>query len=154
MYFWNIKALKNQLTKGSFSESDSFKYFLVLSLIGSIPIPRPPFFSDGKFIHYVLGTIIFLCGIIYCYRKNGGAAGKDFLSRFFSLNLVVFIRFSPILIISGLIIFSDIMKSIIDIYQKAISLSVVYAVSILIFYRIGYHISDIAACKVLENNES
>jgi hypothetical protein len=46
------------------------------------------------------------------------------------------------------------MKSIIDIYQKAISLSVVYAVSILIFYRIGYHISDIAACKVLENNES
>jgi len=148
MYFWNIKALKHQLTEVGLSEADSMKYILFLSLLGLIPLPIPPSFSRGIFIFYVINTFTLLCGILYCYRKNGGAKGKDFLSRFFSINFVMFIRFIPFLMISGLIIYSDITKSIISNYQKTMHLFIVYIVVLLVFYRTGYHISTIADYKI------
>ena len=47
-------------------------------------------------------------GTYYVYRSNGGASGKDFLERFFSLSLVIAIRqivfwFVPFVIVGWLI---------------------------------------------------
>jgi hypothetical protein len=149
MYFWNIKSLKHQLTEVGLSEADSMKYVLFLSLLGLIPLPMPSSFSSGTFIFYVINTFTLSCGIFYCYRKNGGAKGKDFLSRFFSINFVMFIRFIPFLMIAGLILYSDITKSIITNYQKIMHLSIVYIVVLLVFYRTGYHLSTIADHKIM-----
>jgi hypothetical protein len=64
MFFWNIKELKQQLRNNSISELDSLKYILFLSLIGMVPIPKPPYFTTGTFSITFLEQS-YLCSALY-----------------------------------------------------------------------------------------
>jgi len=144
MYFWNITALKQQLINSGLPELDSLKYLILLSLIGMIPIPKPPYFSTGTFLYYVFGAIIFIFGTVYCYRRNGGQSGKDFLARFVSLSWVVAMRFLPSLILFGAIIAFGTFSQMAPTQQKVVVIGVNYMFYIVYYWRIAHHISDLS----------
>jgi hypothetical protein len=143
MYFWNINQLKKQLKKSSLPEMDSLKYLLLLSLIGMLPIPKPPYFTTGTFLYYVFGAIIFVIGTICCFRRNGGLLGKDFLARYFSLSWVLAIRFLPSLLLIGVLMAFGVFSRFSFTEQEVIVIGITYSFSIVYYWRIGHHIADI-----------
>ena len=150
MYFWNIKALKYQLAHDGLSQKDSLKYLLFLSVIGATPIPKPPFFSDASIIHHLFGIVILMLGTIYCYKKNAGSIGIDFLSRYISLTFVVLIRLLPFAVILGLIPMTGILPKLEDNIQETIMWTLLYLIVIFWYWRVGYHISEVSFRKLDE----
>ena len=144
MYFLNINALKQQLKDPGLTEIDSLKYLLLLSLIGMLPIPKPPYFTTGTFLYYVVGTIIFVLGTLYCYQKNGGPSGTDFLKRYIALSWVLAIRFLPIILLFGLLMALGVFSRLTFSEQKVIVLFIIYSFSIIYFWRIAHHMEDIS----------
>jgi len=126
---------------------DSLKYLLLISLIGMIPIPKPPYFTTGTFLYYVFGALIFVLGTIYCYRQNGAISGKDFLTKYISLSWVLAIRFLPSLLVIGLLMAFGVFSRFSFPVQKVIVLGIVYSFSIIYYWRIGHHIADIPTAK-------
>lgn len=147
MYFWDIKGLKNHLSSTSLSQHESLKYLLVLSFLGIIPLPRPPYFSEGNFLYFSLGAAELICGTIYAYVKNGGAQGQDFLSRYVSLSWVMVVRMLPYILIFGLLLGVGILSKLQESNQKIISLIVIYAIAILYYWRVSQHMADVASEK-------
>ncbi len=154
MYFWNINELKQQLKNNDLSEVDSLKYLILISLIGMLPIPAPPYFTAGTFRHYIFGAIIFMLGTTYCYRQNGATSGKDFLAKYISLSWVIAIRFLPgILLISALMAFGVFSWFSFPV-QKVTVLGIVYSFSIVYYWRIGHHIADIQSVGQVGQGET
>ena len=143
MYFWNIIALKQQLRNDDLSELDSLKYIIMLSLIGMLPIPKPPYFTTGAFFYYVFGAAIFVLGTVYCYRRNGGLSSKDFLARYLSLSWVLAIRFLPSIFLVGALIGLGLFSRFSFNEQKNIVIAITFSFSIIYYWRIGHHISTI-----------
>jgi hypothetical protein len=143
MFFWNINELKQQHRNNSISELDSLKYILLLSLIGMLPIPKPPYFTTGTFFYYVFGATIFVLGTVYCYRRNGGSSGKNFLVRYISLSWVLAIRFLPSLLVLGALMAFGVFSRFEFIEQKVIVIVITYTYSIIYYWRISHHIADI-----------
>jgi len=150
MYFWNIDKLKQDIKDGGLSESEQFKYLLVcvvLVTLGEISFLEESFSS----IKYDLAIdIIFaIFGTYYLYRCNGGANGKRFLEKFFSIGFVVGVRWFvfimiPIFLILTIdavfIIFSIEEEKVFDILDYIIT-----PIAMLIYYwRSGIHIKDVA----------
>lgn len=147
MYFWNVNALKQQLKDSGLSEVDSLKYLLLLALIGMLPIPIPPYFTTGTYIYYVIGTIIFALGTLYCYRKNGGPSGTDFLKRYIALSWVLAIRFFPAILLLGLLMAFGVFSRLSFSEQKVIVLLILYSYPIIYYWRIAHHIKDISSAR-------
>ncbi len=103
MYFWNLKSLKKDILEHRLSEAQIFYYVLIyiglsavsLELVGYFPADDP---NSWDYIHSGLNIIIAIVGTIAVYRANDGAAGKRFAEKYFSIGLVVLIRFLPALI--------------------------------------------------------
>ena len=152
MYFWDIANLKKHLSSTPLSQHDSLKYLLVLSFLGMIPLPRPPYFSEGNLLYFTLGAVVLICGTTYAYVKNGGAQGQDFLSRYVSLSWVMVVRTFPYIIIFGLLLGFGILSKLQESGQKAVSLTVIYAFSIFYYWRIGHHIAEVASIKSSDDN--
>jgi hypothetical protein len=143
MYSWNINGLKQQLKNTGLTEVDSLKCLLLLSLIGMLPIPKPPYFSTGTFLYYVFGAVIFVVGTIYCYQKNGGLSGKDFLTRYISLSWVLAIRFLPAVLLLGVLMALGVFSRFSFSEQKVIVIAITYSFSIVYYWRIGHHIAHL-----------
>lgn len=103
MYLWNIAALKNQLSGPGLSESDVFKYVMLLTIVcGAATVilailPRSTE-SHLALLEAVLMTVISMVGTFAVYRANGGTAGSRFAERFLSLGLVAGFRLVSILL--------------------------------------------------------
>lgn len=103
MYFWKIEALKEDIKNNRFTEKDRFVYGLIYIVLCAggmeammrLPIESPNVWDTIGSLGNILITFI---GTIIVYRSNGGAAGKDFLGRYFSIGFVVGIRFLVLLI--------------------------------------------------------
>ncbi len=149
MYLWNIRALKDQLSTGGITENESLKYLLILTAIGILPIPKPSVFSSPS-LHHLFGIIILIFGTLYCYQKNRGAVGTTFLSRYFSLSLVIWIRILPIVILAGLTLSTGLLLKLSDVSQKVIIFTFIHFLQIYVYWRVGYHIADVAEAS---NNE-
>lgn len=103
MYFWNIKGLKKDISEHRLSEAHIFYYILFyiglsaasLELVGYFPAEDS---NSWDYIQSGLNILIAIAGTIAVYRANGGAAGSRFAEKYFSIGLVVLIRFLPIFI--------------------------------------------------------
>lgn len=149
MYLWNITKLKQQLSDGGIEQKDSMKYLITLSVVGMIPIPKIPFVT-GISIHHFFGAVVLILGTLYCYNKNRGSEGRDFLSRYLSLTLIVLVRFCPIVIIAGLIMSTGVLLRLTDNEQKIIIFSFLYLIQFFIYLRVGYHIADVSTGEIYE----
>ena len=91
MYFWNINKLEKDLKKG-LSEKENMKYLLAFMLI-FIPNMFP--YSSVNLYDYliILFFIIFIIfEILYLFKINKYNKWKNFLSRYFAIGFVIFIR--------------------------------------------------------------
>jgi uncharacterized membrane-anchored protein YitT (DUF2179 family) len=98
VYFWNIKALKNDIRENRFSEKDRFIYFIIyfvfsaigLELVMYMPIENANLWD---YVDSFLNILIVLVGTVFAYKANGYSNGSDFLGKYFSISFVVSIRF-------------------------------------------------------------
>ena len=148
MYFWNIASLKKDLSSAPLSQHDSLKYFLILSFLGMIPLPKPPYFSEGNFLYFSLGAAVLILGTIYAYRRNGGPQGQDFISRYVSLSWVLAVRVLPFLIVFGGLLSFGILSKLQESTQKIVSLIIVYAFSLFYYWRVGHHMAEVASGNI------
>jgi len=147
MYFWNIEKLKQDIKNGGLSESVQFKYFfiwIVLTLFCELEYIDSNF-NDIKY-EFAIDLILNILGTIYLYQCNGGANGKDFLQKYFSIGLVVFFRLilyfiAFMLLLSILLAFSEIS----DVqYDKLINYIITPILLLVYYWRAGIHIKDVA----------
>ena len=84
-------------------------------------------------------------GTIYIYRQNGGADGQHFLQRYFAISWVVTIRWLVILFLAAVAFFATLTmlgsEAEETTWYEFLCIAVVEA---LIYWRIGYHIRDLA----------
>jgi uncharacterized membrane-anchored protein YitT (DUF2179 family) len=103
MHIWKIESLKEEIKKGELGEKDRFLYALIaitLSAIGIEMVELMPTENRNVWdaINSASNIVIVTLGTIFAFKANGGSKGTDFLGRYFSISLVVGIRFLVILI--------------------------------------------------------
>ena len=108
MYFWNIDKLNKDLDTG-LTEKENLKYLFAWSIIGLAWFSMTNTSELYEFLELAVSWLISLIGIIILYHINGWDNWKDFLSRYFSITFVAFIRWLvfillPISIIYGIIL--------------------------------------------------
>ena len=91
MYFWNINKLEKDLKKG-LSEKENMKYLLAFMLI--FILNMFPYSSVNLYDYLIiLFFIIFIIfEILYLFKINKYNKWKNFLSRYFAIGFVIFIR--------------------------------------------------------------
>lgn len=103
MYFWNINNLKKDISEHRLSETQIFYYVLVYVALSALGVELVKYFPAEEFNSWglaesVLYVAIAIVGTIAAYRANGGAGGQGFAAKYFSVGLVVLIRFLPLAI--------------------------------------------------------
>ena len=160
MEVFNIEKIKNKLKSG-LSESESFKYFMVVTVFISIimmPILTPDMVLNiYQILSDVLIVVFTIFGTWYVYHKNKGAKGKNFFQRYFALNLVLSVRFLLIglLLVCMLFAVSFLSGMILgstypEILEDGDGVMTIYSVAwltvfqIVYYWRLGVHMSDLA----------
>lgn len=98
MYFWKIGELKKLIIKRGLSEKQIFHYILAYTILYVIGlelvtyVPRTDF-NVWNYLLSGLNIAIPIVGTIAAYRANGGARGNAFAAKYFSIGLVMLIRF-------------------------------------------------------------
>lgn len=104
-------------------------------------------FDDIKY-SFAIDLIFNILGTIYLYKCNGGANGKDFLQKYFSIGLVVGIRWLVLITLPTLILITviiSIFTNISDNYLDNFIDYVIIPILLLMYYwRAGIHIKDVA----------
>lgn len=100
MYFWNIKALTEDIRQGDFSDKDVISYIVLSLLLYSISFEALNFFpvenqnyNFWDIMDSFLSIFVPVIGTLYAYKMNGGRLGKDFANKYFSIGFVVGVRF-------------------------------------------------------------
>ncbi|ENW91946.1 MULTISPECIES: hypothetical protein [Acinetobacter] len=97
MYFWNTKKLIEDLKNDRLSEQNYKNYYLISSVFMFIIMfamrLSPIVDVVQNTIDALLNIIIFIIGVNFCFKANGGNQGKQFLSRLICLCLPIGIRF-------------------------------------------------------------
>ena len=99
MFTLQIKKLREQLATEGLGAKHAFQYYLATAILGALTyelVANGPG-SGGEMlpVDYLDGGLDFVFtigGIIWCYVQNGGAAGRDFLSRIVPIGWVMFWR--------------------------------------------------------------
>jgi hypothetical protein len=155
MHFLRLKPLKEKLNSRSMSQAESAAYLLAALLIYEL-INYPNDCSDPLPIGWRdwliwIGGLVTLClGIFYCYRKNGGSPGDDFLTRFLSLYWVIGWR----VIMAGVIILAPVLavvylaiplpETTLDHYVNDGIIIWAFSLNVLIYWRMGIHLHDLS----------
>lgn len=127
MYFWNINALIEDLRLNKVTERDKMLNFLVtitiLVLIASS----------------ALDIILFVVGIILCFRTNSNGDNKNFIDRVICLSVPIFSRLFPVALIlyfGGPIIVASVFNSfeLIETLLKGYSFKLIFIFPISVLY--------------------
>ncbi|RYV01198.1 hypothetical protein SOPP22_16725 [Shewanella sp. OPT22] len=98
MYFWNIKQLKEDLTKGKLSEKENLKYLITYVITTGLSTLTLGETNQVDLIMSALLSALTVGGLIYLYQLNGGDNGTNFLSKYFSLGWVLILRFAVVVL--------------------------------------------------------
>ena len=102
MYIWQIKPLRQQLVTEGLSQKQAYHYYLATLVFNALlfeAVSLNPAGSDFQPIALLDTSLYLLCvigGVIWCFRQNGGASGKDFLPRLISISWVMFWRLTSL----------------------------------------------------------
>ncbi len=155
MYFWNIKALKAQIKRGELDDKETLPYFVVSNLLLIFlfdTLCASASTSESNMwdtLSLFADMALLLVGILYAYKKNGGARGRNFIRKYIALSLVVGVRFFLFFMLLLLVIILPIetlfFPSWLD--SEAATPDVVLldtAWQALFYYRIAKHIEETA----------
>ena len=111
MYWWNVKALANELKAKKVPQLEKFKYFFATSIVAAllfefvylVPLLQEVTTLDvaGSLAYIILVAL----GIIVCYKANKGGDNKEFIDRFICLSWPIGIRIFVIIIVTGVLYF-------------------------------------------------
>ncbi len=100
MYFWNTKALANELKEGSVDQKEKMKYFLVFMLwtfvVLDLSLYMQEDYSSNDFILSLADTGLMMIAVYLCYRINRDGDDSDFIDRFVCLSLPITIKFTSV----------------------------------------------------------
>lgn len=159
MYFWRLNKLREQLATNPLNDKEALSYLLaftscyfVIIFLHTLVLHRhEPYWYLG---YLTLFLMLKLAGIIYCYLCNGGKKGKHFLSRYFSLAWVEFVRFfvfGLIIVNLGIYFLTFIVANgtnqIIFLNEEWIAIYILFAL-IIYYIRLGYHFRIIIFSKI------
>lgn len=108
MYIWNTNALVEDLKRGSLSELEQLKYFLLASILSAARTaypsnaPEPESLSAGAAVLLAVGLVI--AGTVWCFRLNATGDNRDFVSRFLALHVPVGVRLFLVIFVLGMIL--------------------------------------------------
>ena len=145
IYFWNLQALKSQLRQGSLPPPQAFRYLLIPTVLGALAMGSTPEATGwlGKLMPAANAAIVGF-GTWYCYRANGGASGRDFLSRYISLGWVLAIRVVVACLPIGLLV--GILAGVLNVSRGAVDTIKACGYLVIeaaILWRMGVHMADI-----------
>lgn len=158
MYFWNVKALAQDLREHKVSEYDKMRYFLVMTialvLSSYLSVEQ---FSKLLLLELLLSLIISCVGVIACYRANKAGDNKQFIERFTCLGLPISVRFVvlftliyTIYMIGGYVMFGQRF----DVFSEKYIIVDVFSIAIFeaLFYNwMRSYILDVASTKEISN---
>jgi len=145
MYFTKYHPIKEQLRERTLSERDGLPYYVIYMALWTwtSALPLESSLTQIDVVSAVLSTITAICGVIYCYLKNGGKSGYDFIKKSIVLGFIVMIRcILPFILIFFVVLF---VKPILGYPINAKSwLDILVLVLIIAFYnwRLGFHVHD------------
>ena len=98
MYFWKIDKLKEDIKAGRLTEKNRFLYALIYIVLGAVGIEFMKLMpiENGNlwdFVSSVSNVLLILIGTICAFKANRATGGTDFLGKYFSIGLVITIRF-------------------------------------------------------------
>jgi len=151
MYIWDIQQLKKELINNGLSQRETFVYILAFVLLYELlstvsylfPSWKPLFTAD--YIQACVEVATVGIGTYLSYYFNGGDAGRQFAERYFSISIVVSIRFMalmlPLSMGYGILVDSISNNGLLHYNLTAIFIS---TVMIGVYWRIIKHIKDVA----------
>jgi hypothetical protein len=103
VYFWQTRALAEDLRAGHVSERQRMHYLLAHTVLmsGSIPLnlSREWPFDLGESLLWWIGLAINVAGVALCFEANHEGDDRDFVSRFICLSWPITVR---LMVLAGL----------------------------------------------------
>jgi hypothetical protein len=135
MIWYDTKKLEKELVEGNISEKEVFNYLLtsaLISVIVSYPSGRNYENKVLTAIELIIDILIIIITLKTTVKININGDGKDYLKRYVSLSLVIFIRLAVFLIIPiGIIVItSKILDTMNVLTYKSIEDSIMFGLSI------------------------
>lgn len=149
MYLWKTKMLAENIKNGDLKQKD-FKNYLIavtaLTFIGLYTIILEPTRNSYVILFEMTGTILIaVFGINITFKTNGGNEGVEYLNRYISLSLPLYLK----IIVAGfflaaiMYILRELNMS--DLQIEWLSSTSGLIVSIIFFWRLNVHIRYINA---------
>lgn len=96
MYLWNTKALAKELKEGTLSESDKFRYYIVVVILYTVLLMFPTRGGSSDAVDSIIGILIAILAIFFgtyiCYKVNKSGDNVNFVERFICLSLPIAIK--------------------------------------------------------------
>ncbi|MES2706821.1 MAG: hypothetical protein V4726_09490 [Verrucomicrobiota bacterium] len=146
MYFWRIEKLKTRMAARLLSEREELPYLVVTIALYSAAVCLPQTaqnFWDG--LGAAWSVLLAVVGTIHIYRRNGGAAGRHFLQRYFAVGWVVTVRCLVVFILAGVAFYGTLTGMGVDAEDTQWYDFLFFAVvETALYWRIGWHVGDLA----------
>jgi len=150
MYFWNIDALIEDIKQGNFTDKEVLPYIILTLFLYNLGFelvyrfPAEESYNLWDTIDAILSVVIPIAGTLYAYKMNGGAAGKDFANKYFSIGFVLGVRFLVYFVV--LVVVLGIYWSVAfedeEVQTTFIEIVVFCLWYVLYFYQLGKYISE------------
>jgi hypothetical protein len=83
----------DDFSKNRVNSSQNLQYFFGFILIQTCASwSGDSIARQSPLIHNSINTLTSIGAVLWCYRANGGKAGKDFVDRFFAFSVASFLR--------------------------------------------------------------
>lgn len=99
MYFWEINKLKEEIHSRSINETSKLLYILIPMMLNYLVIDFVDLWIGQNDYDYwyqlstVLSSILLITCTVVMFYLNGGKAGNNFLTKYFSISFVGGIRY-------------------------------------------------------------
>ena len=156
MNFWNIQKLKNDLTNKTINQRDLLIYYCFIGLLTAL-IASPEeikwfdYYQEEsyKWVQWGFENILYLLTIFLCYVANNGKNGQNFLERYISIEIIIFIRYFVFLFIPIEIVHSLFFDG--GIYSDMFNLIGSISLDLILLIRTFSCIKDVVHIQSVEN---
>jgi len=102
VYFFNLKALTNELKERPLTDREAFPYAIAWIALTFLPLSNSDPKNSIDIIFDVMVYAAIVLGFYWLYRINGGPHGIGFLGRYLSLSWVIGLWLISFLVILGI----------------------------------------------------
>ncbi len=146
MYFWNINKLEKDLKKG-ISQKEDMKYLFAIMLIISL---ASFWYSSSNWYDFLISLFLLIFTafeILLLFKINKSNKWKNFLSRYFAIWFVIFIRSLIIILLPLILLFFIILIT----YWIKLDGSSIFDLVLIIIYSIAYLFLQINSFKKINS---